>query len=47
VQASYRYDPGSSALLSVIQDALKFIDAFGGNPKKVRAGTTVAHKKNR
>ena len=47
VQASYRYDPGSSALLSVIQDALKFIDAFGGNPKKVRAGTTGAHKKIR
>ncbi len=47
VQASYRYDPGSSALLSVIQDALKFIDAFGGNPKKVRAGTTLAHKKSR
>ena len=47
VQASYRYDPGSSALLSVIQDALKFIDAFGGNPKKVRAGTTSAHKKTR
>ena len=47
VQASYRYDPGSSALLSVIQDALKFIDAFGGNPKKVRTGTTQAHKRNR
>ena len=47
VQASYRYDPGSSALLSVIQDALKFIDAFGGNPKKARIGTPVAHKKNR
>ena len=47
VQASYRYDPGSSALLAVIQDALKFIDAFGGNPKKTRAGTTAAHKKNR
>jgi len=44
VQASYRYDPGSSALLSVIQDALKFIDAFGGNPKKTRAGTRLAHK---
>jgi DNA-binding transcriptional LysR family regulator len=47
VQASYRYDPGSSALLSVIQDALKFIDSFGGNPKKSRAGTKVAHKKTR
>jgi DNA-binding transcriptional LysR family regulator len=47
VQASYRYDPGSSALLSVIQDALKFIDAFGGNPKKARSGTTLAHKRNR
>jgi len=47
VQASYRYDPGSSALLSVIQDALKFIDAFGVNPKKVRTGTTLAHKKTR
>src|ERR1700744_6289195 len=47
VQASYRYDPGSSALLSVIQDALKFIDAFGGNPKKARAGTRLVHKKTR
>ena len=47
VQASYRYDPGSSALLSVIQDALKFIDAFGGNPKKARARTGAGHKKTR
>ena len=51
VQASYRFDPGSSALMSVVQDALRFIDAFGGNPKKrparARTGTTVAHKKNR
>ena len=47
VQASYRYDPGSSALLSVIQDALKFIDAFGGNPKKTRVGTRLVHKKTR
>ena len=51
VQASYRFDPGSSALMSVVQDALRFIDAFGGNPKKrparARIGTTVAHKKNR
>jgi DNA-binding transcriptional LysR family regulator len=47
VQASYRYDPGSSALLAVIQDALKFIDTFGGNPKKSRTGTKVAHKKTR
>jgi DNA-binding transcriptional LysR family regulator len=47
VQASYRYDPGSSALLSVMQDALKFIDAFGTNPKRRRAGTTEAHKKTR
>ena len=51
VQASYRFDPGSSALMSVVQDALRFIDAFGGNPKKrtarARAGTTAAHKKNR
>ena len=47
VQASYRYDPGSSALLSVMQDALKFIDAFGANPKKRRVGTSPAHKKNR
>jgi len=47
VQASYRYDPGSSALLSVMQDALEFIDAFGANPKKRRTGTTPAHKKSR
>jgi DNA-binding transcriptional LysR family regulator len=47
VQASYRYDPGSSALLSVIQDALKFIDTFGEDPKKKRPGTKAAHKKTR
>jgi DNA-binding transcriptional LysR family regulator len=47
VQASYRYDPGSSALLAVIQDALKFIDSFGGNPKKARARTSPAHKRIR
>ena len=37
VQASYRYDPGSSALTSVVQDALKFIDAFGAPAKKKSA----------
>ena len=51
VQASYRDDPGSSALLSVVQDALKFIDVFRGNPKKLHAlakqGTSEAHKKTR
>ena len=51
VQASYRFDPGSSSLLTVVQDALKYIDAFRGNPKKVRSGSRpdapVAHKKNR
>ena len=51
VQASYRFDPGSSALLSVVQDALKYIDAFRGNHKKSRTGshpgTAIAHKKLR
>jgi len=51
VQASYRFDPGSSALLTVVQDALKYIDAFRGNPKAARTrtqqGTERAHKKNR
>ena len=51
VQASYRFDPGSSSLLTVVQDALKYIDAFRGNPKKARSksrsDTPVAHKKNR
>ena len=51
VQASYRFDPGSSSLLKVVQDALKFIDAFRGNPKQSRTnprrGTVIAHKKNR
>jgi len=47
VQASYRHDPGSSALTSVIQDALKFIEAFGGPPAKARAGTQAPHKKIR
>ena len=47
VQASYRHDPGSSALTSVIQDALKFIEAFGGQPARTRAGTRAPHKKTR
>ena len=47
VQASYRYDPGSSALTSVIQDALKFIDAFGAGARKTRAATPETHKKIR
>ena len=47
VQASYRYDPGSSALTSVIQDALKFIDAFGAGARKTRAATPETHKKSR
>ena len=47
VQASYRYDPGSWALTSVIQDALKFIDAFGAGAKKTRVGTVAAQKKSR
>jgi len=37
VLASYRHDPGSSALTAVIQDALKFIEAFRAAPKSPRA----------
>jgi DNA-binding transcriptional LysR family regulator len=47
VQASYRYDPGSTALTSVIQDALKFIDAFGAGAKKARGGSPEVQKKTR
>jgi DNA-binding transcriptional LysR family regulator len=47
VQASYRHDPGSSALSAVIQDALKFIEAFGGNTAKVRGATPGMQKKIR
>jgi len=51
VQASYRYDPGSSALLSVVQDALKYIDAFKKSPRRPRSGaasrTVDDHKRNR
>jgi DNA-binding transcriptional LysR family regulator len=47
VQASYRYDPGSTALTSVIQDALKFIDAFGAGAKKAPGETPRKHKKTR
>ena len=47
VQASYRHDPGSSALSSVIQDALKFIEAFGGNTAKARGATPGLQKKIR
>lgn len=51
VQASYRFDPGSSSLLAVVQDALKYIDAFRGNPKRARTnsrpGTVASHKKTR
>jgi DNA-binding transcriptional LysR family regulator len=46
VQASYRFDPASSALSAVVQDALKYIEAFRA-PPRVRARTAVAHKKNR
>ena len=47
VLASYRHDPGSSALTSVIQDALKFIEAFGGGPREVRARGRANQKTNR
>ena len=47
VLASYRHDPGSSALTAVIQDALKFIDAFGGAPGKTRPPARAAQKKTR
>jgi DNA-binding transcriptional LysR family regulator len=47
VQASYRHDPGSSALTSVIQDALKFIEAFGGNTAKARGAAAAMQKKIR
>jgi DNA-binding transcriptional LysR family regulator len=47
VLASYRHDPGSSALTSVIQDALAFIDAFGGDSGKARAGSRQMQKKTR
>jgi len=43
VLASYRHDPGSSALTAVIQDALAFIEAFRAAPGKARA----AQKKSR
>ncbi|MCK9687628.1 LysR family transcriptional regulator [Scleromatobacter humisilvae] len=47
VQASYRYDPGSSALTAVIQDALKFIDGFGVDPARTRARGRSNQKKIR
>ena len=47
VLASYRHDPGSSALTSVIQDALKFIDAFGGAAAKARPAARTPQKRNR
>jgi DNA-binding transcriptional LysR family regulator len=47
VLASYRHDPGSSALTSVIQDALKFIEAFGTDARKARTGSRPGQKKTR
>jgi len=49
VLASYRHDPGSSALTAVIQDAIKFIEAFGAGPgaAKARPAARPAHKKSR
>jgi len=47
VLASYRHDPGSSALTSVIQDALKFIEAFGAETRKGRAASRPGQKKTR
>jgi DNA-binding transcriptional LysR family regulator len=47
VQASYRYDPGSSALNAVVQDALRFIDAFGTDAARPRARGRSNQKKTR
>jgi len=47
VQASYRFDPASSVLSSVVQDALKYIDAFDARPRVARSRTAASHKKNR
>ena len=47
VQASYRYDPGSSTLGAVVQDALRFIDAFDTDTAKPRARTHSNQKKTR
>lgn len=44
VQASYRLDPGSSALTAVVRAALQFIDEFGSGP---RQAARKAHQKNR
>jgi DNA-binding transcriptional LysR family regulator len=49
VLASYRHDPGSSALTSVIRDAMTFIESFGGgvNAGKARPAMRRQQKKNR
>ncbi len=47
VQANYRFDPASTALSSVVQDALKYIEAFPVDARRPRAGGTPAHKKLR
>ena len=43
VLASYRHDPGSSALAAVVQDAFAFIEGFAGPPRKAAR----SHKKSR
>jgi len=47
VLASYRHDPGSSALSAVIQDAIRFIEAFGAEPRRTRAAGRPDQKKTR
>ncbi len=41
VQASYRFDPGSSSPINVVQDALKFIDGYVVNARKSRLKSNV------
>lgn len=47
VHASYRHDPGSSTLATVIQDALKYAEAFGEGARGRRGAGRPAQKKTR
>jgi DNA-binding transcriptional LysR family regulator len=47
VLASYRHDPGSSALASVIQDALRFVESYGAGARRTRAAGRASQKRIR
>ncbi len=46
LHASYRLDPGSSALPPVVREAVQYVEAFDGGRRAAKRHAAVRHKKN-